>query len=491
MMKKDFMTCRTVLWWMVFSGIGINFMMRVQLNLVIVAVVVPPHKTSIIGQCNGVIEDNNTWQNNSPIIPDDYQQYHENNSQKIQKSHLFPWNEYEQGLATGAFYWIHMLSEIPGGMLARKYGTKSVFGIGNLLTILLGFLLPVAMNYHLYALIIIRVIQGFVGGLAYPAAHNMAAKWIPCNERSKFVSAYMGAGVGIGLAYPMCAFIINYIGWEAVFYISSIFGIVWYLAWYYLVFDTPMQHPRISEEERIYIENNLETSMDYASENKSVPWRRIFTSVPFWMAIFANWSTVWGYYTLITEAPAYFAFVHGWNINEVGILSGLPHFFTMIFGWFFAQFSDWLLRTERMTVTNVRKLATFCCTGAPALMVLGLSFSGCHPILAIIFIMIGIASVGSSSSGPLVNLVDLSPNYASVLLGITGLIVDCAGFLSPLFVGLMINNNQTIGQWQIIFVITALNMVVGFLLYYIWGTAKQQPWNNYEAVMTNDNMEIR
>lgn len=56
-----------------------------------------------------------------------------------------------------------MLSEIPGGMLARKYGTKSVFGIGNLLTILLGFLLPVAMNYHLYALIIIRVIQGLVG----------------------------------------------------------------------------------------------------------------------------------------------------------------------------------------------------------------------------------------------------------------------------------------------------------------------------------------
>lgn len=79
----DFITCRTVLWWMVFSGIGINYMLRVQLNLVIVAVVVPPHKISIIGQCNGVIEDNNTWQDDSLIIPDDYQQHHENNSQKV------------------------------------------------------------------------------------------------------------------------------------------------------------------------------------------------------------------------------------------------------------------------------------------------------------------------------------------------------------------------------------------------------------------------
>lgn len=77
-------------------------------------------------------------------------------------SYEFNWNEYEQGLAIGAYYWIHWLSEIPGGILARKYGTKLVFGMGNLLAALLGLLLPIAMAFNLSSLIVIRALQGLV-----------------------------------------------------------------------------------------------------------------------------------------------------------------------------------------------------------------------------------------------------------------------------------------------------------------------------------------
>lgn len=62
----------------------------------------------------------------------------------------------------GAYYWIHWLSEIPGGVLARRYGPKLIFGMGNLLAVILGFLIPIAMNHHLYSLVVIRVLQGFV-----------------------------------------------------------------------------------------------------------------------------------------------------------------------------------------------------------------------------------------------------------------------------------------------------------------------------------------
>lgn len=36
------------------------------------------------------------------------------------------------------------------------------------------------------------VITYCVQGFAWPAMHNMTAKWIPPNERSKFVTAYLG-----------------------------------------------------------------------------------------------------------------------------------------------------------------------------------------------------------------------------------------------------------------------------------------------------------
>lgn len=54
------------------------------------------------------------------------------------------------------------MSEIPGGILARKYGTKMVFGVGNLLAAILGFFLSLTMNYSLYSLIFVRVLQGLV-----------------------------------------------------------------------------------------------------------------------------------------------------------------------------------------------------------------------------------------------------------------------------------------------------------------------------------------
>ncbi|KAK0182215.1 hypothetical protein PV327_000376 [Microctonus hyperodae] len=173
-----------------------------------------------------------------------------------------------------------------------------------------------------------------------------------------------------------------------------------------------------------------------------------------------------------------------------GILSAIPNFSSMIFGWLAAQFCDWLIRTEKMTITNTRKLATFFSVGMPAIMIFGLSFSGCYSILAIFFITSAFALFGATASGGIANLVDLSPNYASVLLGITGFVVNTFGFISPLFVGLMINNNQTIKQWQLVFIITSIIMGIGSFSYQIWGTAKQQPWNNHQSMTSNDNMEI-
>lgn len=79
-------------------------------------------------------------------------------------------------------------------------------------------------------------------------------------------------------------------------------------------------------------------------------------------------------------------------------------------------------------------------TGGGAILTLGLAFSGCQPTLAIFFMMTGTAVNGAVSAGTLANLVDLSPNFASVLLGFCGLITGISGFVSPLVVGILTNH---------------------------------------------------
>lgn len=58
----------------------------------------------------------------------------------------------------------------------------------------------------------------------------------------------------------MCGFLIASLGWESVFYVTGVIGIIWSVTWFLLVFDSPSQHPRISAEERHFIESAIGTT---------------------------------------------------------------------------------------------------------------------------------------------------------------------------------------------------------------------------------------
>ncbi|KMQ95264.1 vesicular glutamate transporter 1 [Lasius niger] len=449
--------------------------------------VLPYPKPAAVVQCNvenstlfwtnETSENNNVSSSFSITTP---------SSENVTYEDRFAWNEYEQGLVLGAYYWLHWLSQLPGGLLARRYGTKLVFGLGNLLVALLGFLVPYAS--HLYALISLRMLQGLIAGVIWPSMHNMTAKWIPPNERSRFISAYLGSSVGAAITYPLCAAISSFLGWGASFHVTSLLGVLWYCLWQFLVYDSPQQHPRISDDEKNHIMDNIAKSVD--EEKTQIPWRSIILSGPLWITIAAYWSSAWGFLTLMTQAPTYFNFVHGWNINATGLLAGAPHVLRMIFSYFFSIMSDWLLRTKRMSLTNVRKLATFVCTGVQGILIMALGFSGCHPLFAVVFMMTSTAVNGAISAAMLTNFVDLSANYASVLLGFANMIITWAGFISPAVVGKLTNNNQSVEQWRLVFLIAAANSIAGGIIYVIFGTSKEQPWNQYDKLKEREMQKL-
>lgn len=74
----------------------------------------------------------------------------------------FDWNEKEQGSILGSFFWLHWVTQIPGGILAAKYGTKKVYGITNFLGAVCSFAIPFCADQNSLYLIIIRTMQGFI-----------------------------------------------------------------------------------------------------------------------------------------------------------------------------------------------------------------------------------------------------------------------------------------------------------------------------------------
>ena len=79
----------------------------------------------------------------------------------IQKSNaVFNWDAEQQGIILGAFFYGYIITQVPGGYLAEKYGGKWLFGLGVLVTAILTLFTPVAANAGVSTFIAVRVLMG-------------------------------------------------------------------------------------------------------------------------------------------------------------------------------------------------------------------------------------------------------------------------------------------------------------------------------------------
>jgi len=72
----------------------------------------------------------------------------------------FEWSKVLQGNILSAFYVGYILTQIPGGWLANKFGGKHVMGTGLLIGIVCTMVTPMAARIHPYLLIFVRIVMG-------------------------------------------------------------------------------------------------------------------------------------------------------------------------------------------------------------------------------------------------------------------------------------------------------------------------------------------
>lgn len=292
--------------------------------------------------------------------------------------------------------------------------------------------------------------------------------------------------VGVAIFYPIFGFIMKKYCWEYVFHFCSIFGIIWWILWQYFVYDSPNKHPRISALEKNYLNEALNSSLNLNQEGNRnyIPWKNILKCSALWINAVAQFGGVWGLQTILTQGPSYFRFIHGWDSTKIGIISGIPHFFRSLMAIIISQIMDRLLTKQMISRNNVRKVGTALCTIVNGVFIMGLAFSGCNSTMACCCIIIATALHGAVSSGPLSAIIDISPRYAGVLLGIVNMICALPGFISPLLVSYFTYQNQTIDSWKIVFIISALLLILTGMIYVIFADSSQQSWNNGVVINT-------
>lgn len=474
-MEKMFrIKCRNVLSMLVFWGQIQNYMMRVSLNLIVLAMVKTEKQAStsdkVIGGERCVVERTGGLNKTAGAQ---------------ETSGEFEWDQLMIGLVLSSFSWGYLTTQIIGGRLSEMFGFKRIYGIGLFIPALLMFLHPVAARIDFKLFLALRVLVGVFEGVTWPSMHALTARWVPVEERSSWVSqTYFGSTFGMVFTFPMCGFIISAFGWEPCFYIIGCISLLWSFVWYFLAYDRPQDHPRISPEELDEVSSLQVVS---SSTKPAVPWLEIIKSPPIWGTLITDCANTFGLITLAGFGPSYMKFMLGLDIKTNGILSGLPMLSRYIGGVAIARLSDWLIKSGRISLLNARRLFNTSSQIAPGVAMVVMGYVGCSPAAAVICMVVGMG-LNAIAAGHFVSAVDLAPNFAGTLLGISNTFSGGGmGSLAPIVVGAMTSNNHTWAAWQSVFWLAGAIYTVGAIVYAVTVRVEPQPWN--EVKSSKDDVE--
>ncbi|KAJ7427287.1 Vesicular glutamate transporter 2 [Willisornis vidua] len=386
----------------------------------------------------------------------------------IKEKAKFNWDPETVGMIHGSFFWGYIITQIPGGYISSRLAANRVFGAAILLTSSLNMLIPSAARVHYGCVIFVRILQGLVEGVTYPACHGIWSKWAPPLERSRLATtSFCGSYAGAVIAMPLAGILVQYTGWSSVFYVYGSFGIVWYMFWLLVSYESPAKHPTITDEERRYIEESIGESANLlgAMEKYKTPWRKFFTSMPVYAIIVANFCRSWTFYLLLISQPAYFEEVFGFEISKVNskLEDGQNSKVNGSCAW------------DDDPQGASRGMAGF---GMEATLLLVVGYSHSKGV-AISFLVLAVGFSGFAISGFNVNHLDIAPRYASILMGISNGVGTLSGMVCPIIVGAM-TKNKTREEWQYVFLIAALVHYGGVIFYGIFASGEKQPWADPE-----------
>lgn len=407
----------------------------------------------------------------------------------------FHWSPETIGYVDASFFWGYIITQIPGGFLASRYPANRLFGTAIFLSSCLNLLIPAATKLDPKCVIVVRVLQGLVEGVTYPCVHGIWRWWAPPLERTKLgTMALAGSYGGAVLGMPVSGYLAEGVGWYAPFYAYGLAGVVWYCFWLWLSFEKPSKHPSISPREQFYIEKSLGDSKAIAPTIQSTPWVKVFTCMPVYAIIVANFARSWTFYLLLITQPKYFKEVYGMNVAEGSTLAALPHLIMTMIVPLGGQLADYLRKNGIMTTTTVRKV--FNCGGfggeAVFLLVVAYAKTRLHAVIALI---IAVGSSGFAISGFNVNHLDIAPRYASILMGISNGVGTFAGMICPITTEQITKGSEGESRefiqamWQEVFCIAAGIHFVGVIFYAIFASGELQDWA-IDPVKDGDNMAM-
>lgn len=368
------------------------------------------------------------------------------------------------GLIFSAFGWTYAALQIPGGILADRFGPRIVYTftliIWSIVTLLQGFAKGFAGLFGL------RMAIGVFEAPSYPTNNRIVTTWFPENERASAIAVYT-SGQFIGLAFlaPALTALEHYAGWRGLFMITGLVGIVWGIIWYFFYRD-PAEHSGANKAELNYIEEGggLINKKDTGDKINDVPkfqWsnlKEVFIHRKLWGIYFGQFAIGGTLWFFLTWFPTYLVKYRGLNFLQSGYLASAP-FLAAFAGLLLSGFlSDYMVR-KNVSLDVARK--------APVIagLLLSMSIVGANyvnsPGLIIFFMCVSFFGNGLAS----ITWIFVSTLAPKQLIGLTGGVFNFIGNLSGIIVPIAIGYLARGGHFEPALIFVACLGLAGALSY--------------------------
>jgi MFS family permease len=216
------------------------------------------------------------------------------------------------------FSWSYALFGIPGGVMADRFGTRTVLTLivvgWSLCTILTG------QAVGFWNLMVVRFIFGAAEAGAWPSVARTFAQWLPKSERARAQGTFFaGSHFAAGVTAYLVADLLRMVSWREVFFAFGIVGLAWAIVWAIWFRNLPSEHPSVDAAECALIGEPI-------AGLPKVEWLtllRMFTRSKVWILCGMYFPLSTFFYFCITWLPTYLK-------EQLGLRPQLATFFAAL-----------------------------------------------------------------------------------------------------------------------------------------------------------------
>lgn len=185
---------------------------------------------------------------------------------------------------------------------------------------------------------IFRSILGIAEAGNWPGAAKANAEWFPTNERA-FAQGIFNSGTAIGgiISIPLIAYLSIHFGWQSIFIIVGLLGLIWLIPWFILVKSTPEKHPWLSHSERKYILSGQLNQNDSTVDGIEIykpDTSKLLSHKESWGVILASAAIDPIWWLFVFWIPIYLNEVYGMDVKSIGLYGWVPYVGGMFGAWF-------------------------------------------------------------------------------------------------------------------------------------------------------------